>query len=346
MASVREIARLVGVSPTTVSRAINNHPRVTAEVRGRVLDAMNRSRYIPNVAKRSTTNIAFLYTGEPSFGSPFDGALMFGMQQGMEEHGYDLMVLNARRSKLPHENFTQMFARKGVRGVIVRTTLQTRGICQQLAAEGFPAVVVADRFDDLLVNYVYSDSREASRDAVEHLIGLGHQQIACAINIVDDADHTDRVLGYRDALSAHGIEFDERMVLRAPANREGGMQLLRRLMSRPDRPTAVFLTDPMTAVGLLNEARRAGVRVPEDLSVVGFDDSDLRYTVHPELTSVCQDAIAMGRAAFAGLHGLLGETIERGSVRKSLRAWLEIHQSTAHFAGTPSLDPVSTRLKI
>lgn len=328
MPSVRSIARRAGVSITTVSRVLNNHPQVSDGVRQRVLSASNESGYTPTVGKKSTTNIALLYTGEGSIGSPFDAAILFGMSKGMEEQGYDLMVLDARRSRNAGETLTQMMLRKGVCGAVVRTTLATRNVATQLADEGFPFVVVADRFEDERINYVYSDSAISSRDAVEHLIGLGHRRIVMALNIVDDSDHADRLAGYRMALESAGIEYDERLVMRTPANREGGMQLLRRIVTRPDKPTALFLADPMTAVGLLNEARRAGVRVPEDLSVVGFDDVDLRYMVSPELTSVCQDAINLGCEAFVALHGMIAAGAQP-VVRKALPTWLEIHHSTA-----------------
>lgn len=327
MSSVRTIARKAGVSITTVSRVLNNHPQVSDEVRQRVISVSNKSGYTHAVGRKSTTNIAMLYTGENSLCSPFDGAILHGMSQGMEEHGYDLMVLDARRSRNPGESLSQMMIRKGVRGAVVRTTSPTRAVVEQLSDEGFPFVVVADRFESDKVSYVYSDSRQTSCEAVEHLIGLGHRQIAVATNNIDDSDHLDRLAGYRQAMEQAGIELDERMVLRTPANREGGIQLLRRVMSRPDRPTALFLADPAVAIGLLQEARRSGVRVPEDLSVVGFDDADLRYMVSPELTAVCQDAIALGREAFMALHASLEGATE--VVHKALPTWLEVHASAA-----------------
>jgi len=326
MSSVRTIARHAGVSITTVSRVLNNHPSVSEEVRQRVLSATNRSGYTPSVGKKSTTNIALLFMGENSLGSPFDGAIMHGMSKGMDEYGYDLMILDARRSRMAGESLSQMMIRKGVRGAVVRTTLPTRNAVLSLADESFPFVVVADRFEDPRINYVYSDSAVASIDAIGHLVALGHKRIGMVLNMVDDSDHADRLAGYRQGLDEHGLPFDEKLIFRAAANREGGIQVLRHAMMRADRPTALYLADPMTAVGLLAEARRTGVRVPEDLSIVGFDDADLRYMLCPELTCVCQDATNLGKEAFNALHDLLegGHT----GVRRTLRTWLEIHAST------------------
>src|SRR2546425_1435186 len=116
MASVRQIAKQAGVSITTVSRVLNSHPRVSDQARKRVLAAANKSRYIHTIGRRSTTNIAFVYTGSWSIGSLFDASLMQGMSSGMIDHGYDLLVINAVHARQDHETYTQMLLRKGARG--------------------------------------------------------------------------------------------------------------------------------------------------------------------------------------------------------------------------------------
>ncbi|MEO1237852.1 MAG: LacI family DNA-binding transcriptional regulator [Planctomycetota bacterium] len=329
MSSVRQIAKQAGVSITTVSRVLNNHPRVSERLREKVLAAANESRYVAAVGKRSTTNIAFVYTGEPSLGSPFDGALMQGMSNGMDEFGYDLMVLDVRRARQPDETYSQMFMRKGVRGAVLRTNSQTRSVCEAIATEGFPCVVLGDRFDHPGINFIFSDSRETSREAVDYLLDLGHRRVAICLNIVDDSDHADRLAGYEQALRDRGLPVERRNVLRTAARRDGGEQLMRRLAAMADRPTAVYFTDPASAAGAVKEARALGIDIPGDLSVVGFDDHELRHDVYPELTAVCQDAVAMGHQAFAALHEILDREDGSPVTKKSLRTWFEVHRSTA-----------------
>ncbi|QQE13459.1 LacI family DNA-binding transcriptional regulator [Planctomycetota bacterium] len=328
MASVREIAKEAGVSITTVSRVINNHPRVSEKAKSKVLNAMNTNRYVAKVGRKSTTNIAFVYTGESSLGSPYDAALMQGMAAGMDEFGFDLMILDARRAKLPHETYTQMFMRKGVRGAVLRTTTNTRHVCQTIADEGFPSVVLGDHFDTPNVNFIYSDSFASSQEATSHLLELGHKRIAIGINVIDDSDHADRVHGYRTAFESHNLPVDERNIIRTPAYREGGMQLIRRIMSMSPRPTAMYLTDPITVVGAMQEAHKMGIKIPDDLSIVGFDDGELRYYVYPQLTAVCQNANEIGLEAFRVLHEKLQNPNDKIAVKKALPTWLEIHDST------------------
>lgn len=329
MPSVRQIARQTGVSITTVSRVLNNHPNVSADVRDMVLSAANKARYVSTVARRATNNIAFCYTGERSLGSPFDASLIAGIGDALEDTELDLMVLETRRARKPDETYSNMFMRKGVRAAILRATSQSRSVCEAIAAEGFPVVVIGERFSDgKVIPHIYTDSRKTSQEAIEYLIALGHRRIAVCVNIVDDSDHADRLDGYRDALAAHGIEFDGRLLWRVPANREGGSQVIKRVrVSVNEAPTAVYITDPLTCVGALADARRTGLKIPGDLSIVGFDDSDLRNLVYPSMTSVCQDATALGREAFLMLDRIINDGVATVAT-KSLSAWLELHDTT------------------
>jgi DNA-binding LacI/PurR family transcriptional regulator len=320
---------MVGVSPTTVSRAINNHPAVAAGVRQRVLAAMNRSGYMPAVSKRSTTNIAFLYTGASSLGSPYDAAVMQGMADRMDELGFDLIILNAARAILPGETFSQMFHRKSVRGAVLRTDSRTRHLVQTITDEGFPSVVIGDRFDDPNVCSIYCESRRTSAEAVEHLIAMGHTKIGICINQIDDSDHLDRLEGYRDALAAADIGFDDKLVYREYARLDGGQQLIRKLHALRDGPTAIYIGDPLTAVGAINECSRLGVRVPHDLSIVGFDDGEWRAMTQPPMTAIVQDAREVGREAFEVLNALIEQKKQSDVERRVLPTRFELHGSTA-----------------
>ena len=328
MSTVRQIAREAGVSITTVSRVLNNHPRVSQQAREKVLAAANKARYVANVGKRSTTTIALVYTGELAIGSPFDAALMEGMSNAMEEFDFDLMVLDANRVRQPHETYSQMFMRKGIRGAILRCAASSRETASMIGDEGFPAVVLGDRFDHDQLACVYNDSISASREAVEHLLDLGHERIAVVTNVEDDCDHEDRLAGYAAALENADIAFDESLVYRVPAHRIGGATFMNRFASMSKRPTALFILDPITCVAAVNQAGLLGINVPRDLSVVGFDDQEWRYMVNPPLTAVCQDAASLGRTAFQALRAVM-QNADHAGQSDARPAWLEVHDSTA-----------------
>ena len=153
-------------------------------------------------------------------------------------------------------------------------------------------------------------------------------------NVVDDTDHIDRVAGYIDALKDHGLASDQKMLLRVPAHRPGGQQMIRRLVAMKDRPTALYIADPFTCIGASTEAHVQGLKIPEDLSIVGFDDGDIRYSVYPQMSAVCQDAGALGREAFELLLEVMGDGSSSGgedavACSRTLRAWFEVHNSSA-----------------
>lgn len=295
MSSVRQIAKELGISVATVSRAINQNDGVSEETRRRVLLAAEKSGYKPSIGKKPTNVIGLVYPDEPvkSDLGDFEAALLSGILKGVYEKHHDLIFISASRDKHPDETYRQFFNRKGVKSVIIRSLGETE-LVEKVTAERFPALLIADRSDDPQVSYIDSISYGSSVQAVEHLFSLGHRRIALAMHNISDTDHSDRERGFRDAHSAAGIEVDEDLVIRAEANTQGGEAMLAQLLSRPHPPTAIFFTNPMSTIGALYKCMRLGIKVPTDLSIVGVDDSSTRFQTFPRYTAVCQDAVALG----------------------------------------------------
>jgi DNA-binding LacI/PurR family transcriptional regulator len=347
MSSVREIARRMRVSVATVSRALNNHPEINATTRDRVLKAANELGYFGSVGKRVTTNIALVFTGGDMPFSEFDGLLVSGIMRGVGEQKFDLAIINLERDKVDGETYTQLLMRKGVRGAILRTDTHSRHVCEAIAAEGFPSVVVAERFDSPRVNYIYTDSGPDSRRAVDHLIHLGHERIAFVMNHVPDHDHADRFDAYRAALSAVGIACDAELCVKAPAHLPGGKSALNRLLSLPHPPTAVYFADPLTCVGAMTRAHELGVRIPEELSVVGFDDADIRFRVWPTLTAVCQDASQLGFEAALWLTRKITGREDGSLLHKQAATFFDVHGTTGRPPAQPfRILPDGSRLAV
>ena len=329
MASVRQIANQAGVSIATVSRVINNSPKVSDAARAKVLEVINQEQYKPKTGRLLTTNVAYIFTDSITLGSPYDAGILAGMSSGLEFNELDLLVLNAKSCRQGGEKFADVFRRKGVCGVIVRTTSATVGLCRAILESGLPAVVLGDEIEGYEQVCLDVDSRSASHDAVEHLIGLGHKKIAFCTNIVEDKDHSDRFNGYLDALEQGGIEYNSKLHFRVPASRQGGEQLARRLAAMVDAPTALFVADPATCLGLMTETRKLGVAVPERLSIAGFDDSETRFLTSPALTAVCQDAQRLGSQAMRKLVGSMPDRdVSEEIDDTSLLAWFEVNEST------------------
>jgi DNA-binding LacI/PurR family transcriptional regulator len=263
----------------------------------------------------------------------------------MLESDYDLSILHLRRDKGAQETYSQFFLRKGVCGALLRSTCADRDIAVAIAEEGFPAVVLGDHFDHPRLAFAYNESRSASAEGIEHLMSLGHRRIAFAANDTDDGDHLDRLEAYRETLNSHDV-YDQQLEFRVPAHRLDGAQLMRKMMSLRTPPTAVFIADPLIADGAINEAHKIGLKIPDELSILGFDDTDTRHAVYPSMTAICQDARELGRQAFELLlrrceHAEDPDGAALGS------AWLEINHSTGRAPATPTrVLPSGERLEL
>lgn len=336
MSTIRRVAEEAGVSIATVSRVVNGSTAVAPELRDRVLEAVRGCGYSPTVGRRSASSIALVYTGPFTIGSPYDAACLDGIVNAMLESEYDLTIVHLRRDKRADESYCQFFLRKGIRGAILRTTYADRDVARAIAEEGFPAVVLGDHFDDARLVFAYNGSRTASAEGVEHLVSLGHKRIAFAANDTDDGDHLDRLEAYRQTLQAHDL-YDPQLEFRVPAHRLDGAQLMRKMMSLSRPPTAVFVADPLIADGAINEAHKIGLQIPEELSILGFDDTDTRHAVYPTMTAICQDSRELGRMAFELLVRHCGKRKPPEKPEKAVlgNAWLEINHSTGRAPAGP-----------
>lgn len=332
--SVRAIANTLGVSPATVSRSLNNSPDVSDTVRARVLAEARRVGYeLPRRPTR-TGRIGIIFfdeTSGPKF-SGYDATIWGGVTRAAVALKFDVCVIDPL-DRRAGESFSAFALRKGVEGLVVRVDEETRHVCSAIAADGVPHVVIADRFEDERVNYVCCNSSRPSRAAVEHLLHLGHRRVAVCHNTVLDTDHRDRIEAYVGALKEAGIEPDPDLVVSMNAEIGGGAAAFNRLMSLPQPPTAIFFTDPALTIGALRRALEVGIRVPDELSIIGVDDERLRKMTHPVFTAVCQNAAELGHQAGRWLCRQLTDSSGRepraGALRMEIEAFLEINQTTA-----------------
>lgn len=326
------------MSIATVSRVINGSSSVNPQLRDRVMASVSRCGYAPTVGRKAQGGIALVYVGQFTVSSPYDAAALAGMVDAMQDSPFDLQIINLRRDQRADETFAQFCLRKGIEGAVVRCTEAERDLVARMADDDFPVVVLGDHFEAAALEFAFNDSRAASEEAVEYLISLGHQRIAFAASDRDDGDHLDRLAAYQQVMAEHGLS-DDRLVFKLPARQEDGTQLMRKILSTPRSPTAVFIADPLVAVGAVNEAHRLGVRIPDEISVVGFDDAELRHTIYPQLTAVCQDSRALGEQAFQWLSAAASG--RRPGPLAPGEAWLEIHHSTGPAAPARPARPLA-----
>jgi len=299
--TLEDIAKLTGVSRSTVSRVVNNEPNVRKEVRARVLKVVRETGYEPDAAARSLvtrrTKIVGVIIPESVTAvltTPFFSQLLSGITQTCNARHYHL-TLSLLSSPRGADDMYRRVVRSGyLEGIIVSSTVVDDPLIPRLLDDRFPFVSVG-RHQDKRVNYVDFDNVGASQMVVEHLLQLGHRRIATITGPQTLSSGLDRLAGYRQALEAYHVPVVRELIVEGDYTEESGISSALRLI--PSEPTAIFAASDSMASGALKTLREAGLSVPEDVALVGFDDVPIATAVAPQLTTVHQPIERMGAIA-------------------------------------------------
>lgn len=315
MATMKDIAARVGVSLTTVSNVVHGHyERVSPQTVQRILDAIEQMHYVPNMSARALVShssriIAYVDTHSPQetyAGNGFAGVLLSGLEGVVTDHGYFLMM----RRGTDEDVLRLMLNNWNPDGVIFKDRV-TQSLVDFVKKQGKPCVTINSYLDDPTLIQVRADDYTGGRLATEHLLALGHRNILFigAVHL-GYMNNDQRYAGHCDALRAAGIAPREDFLINTlhPFSAERSIAMGRRLAAQGGF-TGICVSGDQYAAAVMAGLREGGVRVPEDVSIVGFDDVDIARMVSPPLTTVHQDGIAKGRRAAEAIFGLIaGET--------------------------------------
>jgi len=307
--TLEEVGRLAGVSRSTVSRVVNNHPSVRDQVRERVWEVIRETGYQPYAAARSLvtrrTHIVGVLIPEAVttlFADPFFPRLLRGVTRTCNAEHYHLLLSLFNDPAGPEEIYRRVVRSGHLDGVVVASTQMDDPLIMRLLDDGVPFVMVG-RHPDERISYVDIDNVAGARTAVEYLIGLGHKHIATITGPLSMISGQDRLAGYRQALAAHQLAVDETLIVEGHFTEEGGMAAARDLLAHS--VTAIFAASDIMAVGALKAIREADLRVPEDVALIGFDDIPIAAALEPALTTVRQPVERLGSLAADLLLNLL-----------------------------------------
>ena len=330
MVTIRDVAQAAGVSIATASRAINNSPLVTGETRARVREVAARLCYSPHGAARSlitsrTHTIGILL---PDLYGEFFSELIRGIDQTAQREGFHCLLASARHTgPLLEAGLRSMRGR--VDGLILMSPEFTGELSRRTLPEGFPLVLVhcppsEQHFDSLLVA-----NDEGAHAMIRHLAGLGHRRIAIIRGAEGNFDAAERLRGYREALAECGLPNPAELEVAGDFSEESGANAVGILLALPpaERPTAIFAANDCMAIGALSALRAAGLRVPEDVALGGFDDIPMARYMTPALTSVHVDISALGACAAARLLDLLQGRAGPAPYRKTFATTLFVRES-------------------
>lgn len=301
MATIKDIAKSAGVSVTTVSRALNGYSDVSERTRTKIQQIADELSYSPNALARSlvmkqTKTIGLLVSGISREGAKDNIVfeVLTGINEFCGEVDYDIVLFNTSSSKQKQKTYTQLCRERRVDGVIIQGIKNDDPYLLEVVESDIPCVLVDIPIEGDTVGYVTTDNKKGAMEAVQHLADLGHQQIAM-VNGHDRAIVSKaRLEGYKFGLEENDITFDPELVVNGGFSEELAEEAATKLLtSRPDL-TAIFCASDLMAMGVMRAAKKLNRTIPNDLSIVGFDNIILSGYVTPALTTVSQDMFQMG----------------------------------------------------
>ncbi len=330
MATMKQVAQRAGVSISTVSHVINNTRAVSDDVRKRVLGIIDEMRYVPSAVARSLKNDKTNTIGVlvPNSSNPYFAELIRWIEDAAFEFGYHIILCNAHGGVQKQTAYLRLLMEKRIDGLILVASGADDEQGLLLRHESVPIIQLERALPGLDADLVLAGQEEGAYRATRHLIELGHRAIACVSGPADLPRSRERVGGFMRAMREAGFAVPPGDVLNVEFTSAGGYAAFSSLLARPQRPTAVFVTSDLMAIGGLCAAGSAGVRVPGELSVVGYDDIGAACYATPPLTTMAPPKREMARQAIVRLiERIRGEHAPLGSI--ALASSLIVRASTA-----------------
>ncbi len=297
MPTVHDVAKRADVAPITVSRVINNSGYVSQATRKRVEAAVKELGYIPNTLARGlrskrTNTLALVVT---DITNPYFTLMARGVEDVAGDSGYTVIYSNTDESEAKEEKYANILAQRQVDGVLLVPAGGNEKTIKFLVSNGISVVVLDRRVPGVYIDFVRSDSEEGAYHLTNLLIRLGHKRIAFITGPNGVSTSADRLAGYRRALTGAG--FKNEIVYYGLYNQQSGNELTKQAMAQSPKPTAIFGANNFIMIGIIKALRDLNIYVPENVSVVGFDDLPESMLVKPFLTVARQPAYEMGRLA-------------------------------------------------
>ncbi len=335
MPTLSDIADDVGVSTMTVSRALADKPGVASDTRHRVLESAKRLGYTVNLegrapVKEQTQKIGVLVN---NVGSEYSGEIIDGISNILDVANYDIVIFNPFKMRRSPNEYVVEVCQYAIDGLLIAAAnrLQPQSVeyLEQAIRQHFPVVFIDQRVAGSTVPYVTAQNRQGAYDATRYLIQLGHRRIGFILGPHTESPSGERLDGYRDALAQNGIAQDDQLVKNGDFTRQGGYAAALLLLSMDEPPTAIFASNDPMAFGVYKAVQQSGKRIPEDISVIGFDDIALSADIHPPLTTVRQPLREMGRVGAQMLLDMLRARDEPPVAVMELRTSLILRDSCA-----------------
>ncbi|GAA6139711.1 DNA-binding transcriptional regulator CytR [Arenicella sp. 4NH20-0111] len=308
MSNIREIARFAGVSTATVSRALSHPDKVAEKTLKKVREAMLKYDYRPNMMARNfrATKSFTILVLVPNIANPFFSTLIRGIEDVAQKKGYSVLLGDTRENEKNEDEYLSLIETRQADGLIQLTPYSP-------GSKLYPSYVLAVNAagcEGTPYPTIRIDNREAAKTAIEYFISLGHRRIGVVTGLSENRHTIDRLKGYKQALSEAGIEYDSQLVVEGEFTMSSGKIAADQIVKMADRPTAVFCMNDDMAIAATQTFKSNGLKVPKDISVIGFDNIEYSKYTDPPLTTIEQPALKLGNVAASKLIQLIeGETL-------------------------------------
>ncbi len=291
--TIKDVAKKAGVSPSTVSRVLSNHPRISRETSRKVKEIMDEMGYHSNIMARSlvsnktyTLGMILPRPAEELFQNHFFAENIRGITTQASRNGYDLLMTAGHSEQGELEAVTRLVKGRRVDGVILLQSRRNDPIIHFLQKEAFPFIIIGHYADDADILCVDNDNVQAAFDATQHLISQGHERIGFVSGPPNLTVSQDRLEGYKKAMEENGLRMLPEWIVEGEFLQESGYRAMSFFMNLPERPTALVVVDDLVTFGVLRGLTELGFRVPDDLSLVSFNNISLAELSSPPLSSI------------------------------------------------------------
>lgn len=307
--TIRDVAELAGVHPSTVSRVINNDSRISEKTKNKVLLIIKKLGYTPNAIARGlkikrTYTLGMLI---PDITNPFFAEIARGVEDAANANGFNIILCNTDDKLKKERIYLEILKGKRVDGLILGTAhIKDKSIIE-LEKKKFPYILLSRNVEGLDKNCVIVDDVAGGIMVTEYLIKLGHRRIAHITGPPTVRAANNRLEGYKFALEKHQIEYHEELVKEGDFRIKGGYQVMKRFLKLAEPPTAIFAANDLLALGAMQAIQKEKYHIPEDFCIIGFDDIRLASFVYPPLTTIRQPMLEMGALAVKMLLKIIEE---------------------------------------
>lgn len=299
--TMKDIAKEADVSVATVSHVINRTKHISDDTLNKVLKVIDRYNYVPNSAaknlRQQSTKTAGLVVS--SFPDSFVTQMIFGIEERAKEMGYRILLVNTNEDNEYEEKTINLLHSKLVDGVILSPTSGDIQYLQKYTNDKFPMVMV-NRFDPAITNIprVTGDNLQLGYDATAHLLRHGHKQIGFIYSFPNVSTTNDRIRGYKKALDQFELPIWEENLIQGYATVKGGAAAVQQLLSKNKNVTALFVQNDLMTIGAIGKIKELGLRIPEDIAIIGFGDFSSAHIINPPVTNIVLPPETIGRTAF------------------------------------------------